>query len=138
MYTIAQNGSIIRDSDGATIPIDGQNRDYLIYQSWVSAGHQPVPYSPPPPTQHDYVMAVQHLLDSTVQQRNYDDIATCATYAGDPDPTFNAEGTAAKAWRSQVWRACYQSLAAVQTNQLPQPTVVDFIASLPNINWPVA
>jgi len=89
------------------------------------------------PIERDYVMAVQVLLDETVQQRNYDNIATAASYAGDPDPIFNAEGTACKAWRSLVWRKCYTDLAAVQAGQMPQPTVEQFVASLPALVWPV-
>lgn len=88
------------------------------------------------PKQDDYVAAVQYLLDSTAQQRNYDSVASGASYAGDPDPVFNAEGTALKAWRSKVWRDCYTALAAVQAGTAQPPTVDDFIKSLPAMIWP--
>jgi hypothetical protein len=135
MYTLTQHGSISRDADGATIPTDLGNRDYQTFLSWVAAGNQPASYTPPSLAPQDYIAAAQHLLDSTVQQRNYDDIAACVTYAGDPDATFNAEGSAAKAWRSQVWRACYERLAAMQSGQTPQLAITDFVASLPKLVW---
>lgn len=86
--------------------------------------------------QADYVMAVQAMLDAKARERGYDDIASAATYAGDPDPVFNAEGTACKAWRSQIWRQCYADLAKVRAGQMAQPTVEDFVASLPALTWP--
>jgi hypothetical protein len=92
----------------------------------------------PPPTERDYVMAVQVLLDSTAQERRYDNIASACTYAGDPDPVFDAEGMACKVWRSAVWRACYEALAEVQAGTRPIPTIEDFVASLPKLVWPQA
>ncbi len=91
----------------------------------------------PLPTEHDYVMAVQQMMDAKAQERRYDNIASACTYAGDPDPVFNAEGAACKAWRSAVWRECYTALAEVAAGTRPQPAIEDFVASLPNLIWPV-
>lgn len=88
------------------------------------------------PTERDYVMAVQGMLDSKARERKYDDIASAATYDGDPDPIFAAEGAACKAWRSTVWRRCYEDLAKVQAGEMVQPTIEDFLASLPTLTWP--
>ena len=52
----------------------------------------------------DFEEAVQNYLDTTVQQRGYDNVYTCLSYKGDPDPIFSAEADAVLAWRSQVWR----------------------------------
>ena len=35
--------SVIRTSDGATIPFDPQNVDYQQYLAWVAEGNQPEP-----------------------------------------------------------------------------------------------
>jgi hypothetical protein len=45
-------GSVIRNSDGATIPPDPDNRDYAEYQQWLADGGVPDPapvFAPPPP-----------------------------------------------------------------------------------------
>ena len=44
------NRSIIRLSDGASIPIAPGNRDYREAMEWVDAGNTIAPYVPPPPT----------------------------------------------------------------------------------------
>lgn len=40
----------IRRSDGACIPVEGSNRDYLEYLAWVEAGNIPDPPDPPAPS----------------------------------------------------------------------------------------
>lgn len=49
-YTMTKNGAtIIRDEDGACIPVDERNRDYQGYLAWLADGNTPNPYVPPPP-----------------------------------------------------------------------------------------
>ncbi len=48
MYSIDFLGNIIRDSDGAIIPVDVNNIDYHNYLTWVDEGNTPQPYEPPP------------------------------------------------------------------------------------------
>lgn len=48
---------------------------------------------------------VQQRLDALAQSWGYDDIKSGCTYAGDPYPRFNAEGTAMRNWRSATWAA---------------------------------
>jgi len=40
---------IQRDEDGAFIPFDEANVDYVDYLWWLYDGNQPTPYTPPPP-----------------------------------------------------------------------------------------
>jgi hypothetical protein len=52
MYQLTTGTSIIRLSDGATIPSDPGNRDYRDYLDWLEAGNTPDPAPellPPPP-----------------------------------------------------------------------------------------
>ena len=88
------------------------------------------------PTEHDYVMAVQGVLDATAQERRYDNILSACSYATSTDPTFAAEGQACVAWRDAVWAKCYSDLAKVQAGEMAQPTIEDFLSSLPTLTWP--
>lgn len=78
---------------------------------------------------------VDRYLDKTVQERGYDNIAKCVTYEGDIDPIFNAEGTAAKQWRSKVYRHLYNVLAQVEAGEREIPTAQELIEELPKIEW---
>lgn len=50
---------------------------------------------------------IEEFMSSKVRERGYYNILTAVTYAGDKDEKFNAEGTAAKNWRSDVYRKTY-------------------------------
>ena len=48
-YTLtAHPNTIVRDEDGAFIPADEANVDYVEYLWWLYDGNQPTPYTPPP------------------------------------------------------------------------------------------
>lgn len=47
-YQLTDTTSVIRTSDGACIPNDPGNRDWIEYQDWIVAGNTPDPYIPPP------------------------------------------------------------------------------------------
>ena len=79
--------------------------------------------------------AVDDYMDKTVRERGYDNIAKCVTYEGDIDPIFNREGTAAKQWRSKVYRKCYDVLVDVEAGLRDVPTVEELIAELPVLTW---
>ena len=84
----------------------------------------------------DYEDAVQKYLDETVQQKGYDNVYTCLSYKGDPDPIFSAEADAVLAWRSQVWRTAQGILNRWESRQIQQPTISQVIAQLPTLTWP--
>lgn len=84
----------------------------------------------------EYSAAIQAHMDAFARSHKYDSIHTGATYAGDPDPKFAAEGAAMRDWRSAVWVYSAAELNKVLTGQRPRPTVDEILAELPQINWP--
>ncbi len=58
MYTLTKDGAvatllqgIVRNADGAHIPADPANRDWLAYLAWLKAGNKPAEPPAPPPGQ---------------------------------------------------------------------------------------
>jgi hypothetical protein len=95
------------------------------------------PFIAPPVTQAQLESAVQKHLDATAKLLGYDSIATAVTYADEPAvPSFQAQGKAFRAWRSQVWASCIASLDAVQAGTQPMPTAEALIATLPVFTAP--
>lgn len=47
-YSFTSNSSIIIRSDGAWIPVDEQNNDYIVFTQWLNANNTPDPYVAPP------------------------------------------------------------------------------------------
>lgn len=83
----------------------------------------------------DFEEAVQEYIDSCVQQRGYDNVYTCLSYKGDPDPIFSAEADAVLSWRSQVWRTAQGILNQWAQGQIQQPTIQEVINQLPTLEW---
>jgi hypothetical protein len=61
-YQLTATDSVIRTADGACIPNDPANRDWVEYQNWLADGGVPDPYveppppPPPPPSPEDQVL----------------------------------------------------------------------------------
>jgi len=76
-------------------------------------------------------------LDSTAQQRRYDNRITCMVRAGFAGP-FQAEGQAFATWCDNCNILAYHLLAAVEAGTAPLPASPEaFIATLPAMVWPV-
>lgn len=79
-----------------------------------------------------YNTAIQNVLDAYAQSLQFDNMNTMVTYVGDPNPTFSAQATAGRNWRSQVWTFAGAAMAAIQAGTQPMPASVEtFIATLP-------
>ena len=46
-YRLTSTSHVMRNSDGADIPDEPENRDFKVYQAWLAAGGVPDPYVPP-------------------------------------------------------------------------------------------
>ena len=47
MFDQTESSSVIRTTDGACIPFDPANTDFLEYQKWLSEGNNPIPADEP-------------------------------------------------------------------------------------------
>ncbi len=76
-------------------------------------------------------------LDTTVKARGYGSMTSCVSYAGDPDPAFDLEGTAARAWRSAVYRRLYelQDEQPVGIHTLSQ--IIPLLPQPQDFGWPM-
>lgn len=93
------------------------------------------PPEPEPGSAEAYGAAVQAHLDAVAKAHGYNDALTCVSYHGSANSTWAAEAQTFMAWRDAVWLYAYTQLAAVQSNQRPQPTVSGLVAELPAIAW---
>ncbi len=103
---------------------------------WIAAGNQVAVYVPPAPTEADYQIAIQNLIDQTAQSRQYADGVALAGYVNSTVQTWSAEATAFIMWRDSVWIYAYGELAKVQAGQREQPSVAEIVSELPVITWP--
>lgn len=83
-----------------------------------------------------YLMSVQRHIDEVARSRQYNDGNSCASYVNSTNPVWVAEATAFVAWRDAVWAYAFAELEKVQKGERKQPTVEEFIAELPVIEWP--
>jgi hypothetical protein len=120
-----------------------QYQEFIQAQGKVIAWHEDgMPYlkDPDPPTVEEIARhfsdAVQQRLDDFVKARNYDSILSACTYATDVNPQFKAEGKYALRLRSETWAKCYEIMGEVLAGQREIPTLEEFLAELPAMEWP--
>lgn len=93
------------------------------------------------PTQEElkkmFTDAIQNYLDTTAQERRYDNIFTAISYVNSTDEIFAREARACLEWRDKVWRTCYNILDEVEAGLRPIPTIEELIEELPKMNWDI-
>jgi len=80
MYKLHTHG-ITRLADGASIPADPQNTDYVAFLNWLSEGNTPTPADIPPEPTYQQLRAAEYNLKSTGEQfaMQYDDAVNGTT-----------------------------------------------------------
>jgi hypothetical protein len=77
-------------------------------------------------------------LDLVAQQRQYDSRVTIVGYIASTNPQWAAEANAFAAWRDGALGYMFDQLTAVEAGEIAAPSIEDFIAGMPAIEWPGA
>lgn len=80
--------------------------------------------------------AIQAHVDAAAVAKLYNDGNALAGYVNSTVPQWAAEAQAFVAWRDAVWVYAYAELDKVKNGQRPVPTVDEFLAELPENDWP--
>lgn len=137
MYTLYTT-HVLRQFDGACIPLDEANADFHGFKEWEAHGNKAD--DPPAPTLQDrasvLLAAVDAHLNAAARAKGYDSIITAALRAALPASPFHAEGLAFGTWMDLVYAKCYEVLAQVQANEIAEPDEAQLIAILPALQLP--
>lgn len=129
---------VLRQDDGAMIPLSEENADFVAFKEWRAAGN--VPDQPPLPPFEQRTAAllvkVDEHLNAAARAKGYDSIITAALRAALPASPFHAEGVAFGTWMDLVYAKCYEVLAKVQANEIAEPDEAQLIAMLPALQLP--
>lgn len=90
----------------------------------------------PLPTLADYDAALTAHLDAVAQSRNWADRVSLMARAGFAGP-WQADAVAFGTWADGCNVIGYQMLADFQNGLIPQPTIAEMLALLPEMVWPV-
>ncbi|MDR6521769.1 hypothetical protein J2789_004459 [Variovorax paradoxus] len=137
MYTRFET-YVLRQADGAHIPLDPANSDFAAFTEWEVGGGQAD--QPPQLTLEQrklaLLAAVDAHLNTAARTKGYDSIISAALRAALPASPFHAEGVAFGTWMDLVYAKCYEVLAKVQSNEIAEPDEAQLIAMLPALQLP--
>ena len=80
--------------------------------------------------------AIQAHIEETARSKGYGDATRLASFTVSTRPEWAAEAHAFVEWRDVVWLHAFAELDKVQAGDRPEPTIEEFIAELPTIEWP--
>jgi len=83
-----------------------------------------------------YRLEIQAMIDRKAQEKQYDSGSTIASYVSSTVPEWATDALAFVAWRDSVWVYAFAQLTAFQSGQREQPSIEDFLAELPVLEWP--
>lgn len=86
----------------------------------------------------EYQAAIEAHVDAVARAKGYSSAVSCASYVNSANTVWQAEAEAFIAWRDATWVYAFAELASVQSGNRAVPTVDEFIAELPVIEWPEA
>jgi hypothetical protein len=80
--------------------------------------------------------AVDDHLNVAAKAKGYDSIITASLRAALPASPFHAEGIAFGTWMDEVYAKCYEVLAQVMAEEIPEPTAAELLGMLPALQLP--
>jgi hypothetical protein len=90
----------------------------------------------PAPTASDFQAAIQAHVDAVAVSKLYNDGNAMASYANSTVEQWADEARAFIAWRDEVWTYAYGELDKVMAGLRGIPTLDEFVAELPSVEWP--
>lgn len=82
-----------------------------------------------------YTAALDAHIDAVAQADRWDSRITCALRASYPNP-WQVKGIAFGTWMDTCYALAYQIMADVQAQTRTLPTIDEFIAEMPVMEWP--
>lgn len=89
----------------------------------------------PPPSAKDYERALDAHIDAVAKADRWDNRITCIARAGYPN-VWQAKAIAFGTWMDTCYVLAYQVMAEVKAGARPLPTIEEFIAMMPPMEWP--
>lgn len=105
-----------------------------IWEAKMDEINNPPDIPTPELTQQDFINAIKLFLNETAIGRSYESEYSIASYVNSTNLTWKADAETYIAWRDTVWAYAYAILDSIQ-HGAPVPTINDFIAAAPQINW---
>lgn len=82
-----------------------------------------------------YTAELDRFIDATARADRWDSRITCVARAGYTNP-WQAKAIAFGAWMDTCYALAYQILAEVEAETRPMPTIAEFLAAMPTMEWP--
>lgn len=145
-FSASQLGFCSAEVYGDDLPEDALPIEWDLYVSLLGKeiepgpGGQPQAKAAPAPTFEQrkalLLVAVDEHLNAAAKGKGYDSIINAALRAALPASPFHADGVAFGTWMDAVYAKCYEVLAQVVAEEIPEPTTGELIAMLPALVLP--
>lgn len=94
-------------------------------------GTEILPPIEPAPSLDDYKAAIEAMLQAHAKSLDYISWDRLLAHTSSPDPMWREDGVNAWNWKTDIDRRAYQILDDVQRGKIPQPSISEFLALLP-------
>lgn len=80
-------------------------------------------------------IAIQNLLDTTAQSKQYTDALSCISYATSTNTTWQQEAIVFIAWRDAIYASAIAMFTQIESAAIQAPTIEQFLSGLPKLTW---